>query len=169
MPRIWKKGRGKLGFLQPLLGQWLAETESPIGPMRCSRIFEEVLGGSYIRLQARWEMASATAREQLPESYKSRGPYEEIAIIGVGDDGEVCFWSFTSDGKHSQGAVADVSDLHPEAIGFEAQMPAGLARMAYWPDENGGFIWVVESKNAKGWRRFTEHHYHPLPSSAKLK
>jgi hypothetical protein len=33
------------------------------------------------------------------------------------------------------GAFADVSDIHPEAIGFEAQMPAGLTRMAYWPDE----------------------------------
>jgi len=55
--------------------------------------------------------------------------------------------------------VADVTDLHPEAVGFEAHMPAGFARMAYWP-AGDGFIWVVESKNAKGWRRFVEHHYH---------
>jgi len=58
--------------------------------------------------------------------------------------------------------VADVTDLHPEAVGFEAQMPAGLARMAYWPEEDGGFVWVVESKNAKGWRRFVEHRYRPV-------
>jgi hypothetical protein len=31
--------------------------------------------------------------------------------------------------------------------------------MAYWPDEDGGFVWVVESKNAKGWSRFVEHRY----------
>jgi hypothetical protein len=40
-------------------------------------------------------------------------------------------------------------------------MPAGFSRMAYWPDNGGGFVWVVESKTAKGWRRFTEHHYRP--------
>ncbi|HLW67526.1 MAG TPA: hypothetical protein VKS79_19580 [Gemmataceae bacterium] len=159
MPKLWKKGRGKLGFLQPLLGAWVAHAESPMGPLRCTRSFDEVLGGAYIRLQARWGFANPESKKLLPESYKNRGPYEETALIGVGDKGEVCFWSFTSDGKHSQGKVADVTDLHPEAIGFEAQMPAGLARMAYWPNCEGGFIWVVEAKNAKGWRRFTEHHY----------
>lgn len=69
------------------------------------------------------------------------------------------FWSFTNDGKRSQGRLADVSDIHAEAIGFEAQMPAGLARQAYWPDGDGGVHWMVESKNKKGWHRFTEHHY----------
>ena len=38
----------------------------------------------------------------------------------MGDNGIVCFWSFTSDGKRSQGSLADVTDIHPEAIGFEA-------------------------------------------------
>jgi hypothetical protein len=79
----------------------------------------------------------------------------------VGDGGKVGFWSFTSDGKRSQGTVSDVTDIHPEAIGFEAQMPAGFARMVYWPDDGGGFFWAVESRTAKGWRRFTQHHYHP--------
>ena len=69
------------------------------------------------------------------------------------------FWSFTSDGKRSEGVIADVSDVHPEAIGFEAQMPAGLARTVYWPDQEGGFHWAVESRNKQGWHRFTEHHY----------
>jgi hypothetical protein len=36
-------------------------------------------------------------------------------------------------------------------------MPSGLARMIYWPDEKRGFRWAVESKNKKGWNRFTEH------------
>ncbi|HNO99481.1 MAG TPA: hypothetical protein PKM83_07040, partial [Ferruginibacter sp.] len=65
----------------------------------------------------------------------------------------------TSDGKHSQGTLSDGSDVHPEAICFEALMPAGIARMVYWPNEEGGFNWAVESKNKKGWNRFTQHHY----------
>jgi hypothetical protein len=151
MPKLWKKGRGKLGPFQPLLGQWLAEAESPMGPVRCTRILEETLGGHYLQLKARWEF-----------SMKGKPlVYDELAIIGVDKDKQVCFWSFTSDGKNSQGTIADVTDLHPEAIGFEAVMPAGTARMVYWPEDDGGFRWVVESKNAKGWRRFTDHKYRP--------
>jgi hypothetical protein len=85
--------------------------------------------------------------------------YEEVAVIGPGEGGAVSFWSFTSDGKRSQGTAADVTDIHPEAVGFEAKMPAGLARMVYWPDGEGGFRWAVESRTARGWRRFVEHCY----------
>ncbi len=120
-----------------------------MGPVRCARQFEAVLGGHYLLLTARWEFGPKDTGQV----------YEERALIGVGDGGRVCFWSFTSDGKRSQGAVADVTDLHPEAVGFEADMPAGHARMAYWPAADGGFHWVVESRTKKGWRRFTEHHY----------
>jgi hypothetical protein len=146
----WKKGRGKLGVLDPLLGSWRAQAETPMGPIACSRTFAKTLGGSYIRLVARWEFP--------------QGTYEEVALIGA-PGGEVGFWSFTSDGKRSEGKLADVTDVHPQAIGFEAQRPAGLARMIYWPDGDG-FRWAVESKNAKGWKRFTEHHYHPSPDAA---
>jgi hypothetical protein len=85
--------------------------------------------------------------------------YDEIALLGVGEDKQVHFWSFTSDKKRSEGVLADGTDVHPQAIAFEAQMPAGLARMVYWPDEVEGFRWVVESKTQKGWNRFLEHHY----------
>lgn len=144
----WKRGRGKLGILAPLIGSWKAQANSPMGPIACTRTFTSTLNGAYIQLLARWEMG--------------KGAYQELALIGVNTDGEVTFWSFTSDGKQSSGKLADVSDLHPEAIGFEAQMPAGLARMAYWPDDVEGFHWVVESKTKKGWNRFTQHHYKPL-------
>jgi hypothetical protein len=161
--KAWKKGRGKLGFMQPLLGRWVADAETPIGPVRCTRVFEPVLKGFFIRLDARWEFGAAKAQDQCPDSgVKSTRVYEETALIGVGDDRKVWFWSFTSDGKHSQGTVADVTDLHGEAIGFEAQMPAGFARMVYWPADGDGFFWVVESKTAKGWRRFVQHHYHRM-------
>ena len=117
-----------------------------MGPLRCTREFTKVLGGKYIHLVARWHM--------------KQGVYEEVAIIGV-RDGKLGFWSFTSDGKRSEGTLTNGKDVHPEAIAFEAQMPAGLARMIYWPGGEAGFHWAVEAKNAKGWRRFTEHHYKP--------
>ena len=152
----WKKGRGKLGLFDPLLGIWQAEAKSEMGPFKCKREFKKVLSGKYIQLTTSWEFADYS--------------YDELAIIGVDPDKEVCFWSFTSDGKQSSGKLADVTDLHPEAVGFEAQMPAGIARMAYWPDDEKGFYWVVESKTKKGWHRFVDHHYLPLsltpPSSS---
>ena len=141
----WKRGRGKLGVITPLIGNWQATASASMGPVQCTRTFEPILGGNYVQLTARWEFG--------------KGAYEEIAMIGANSEGKVAFWSFTSDGKNSSGTLADASDIHPEAIGFEAQMPAGLARMVYWPDETDGFRWVVEAKNKKGWKRFTEHHY----------
>jgi hypothetical protein len=165
MARAWKKGRGKLGFMQPLIGRWVTTASTPMGPVRCMRVFAMTLNDSYVRLDASWEFGGAAkkAAESCPDvTVKGTRPYTEMALIGVGDGGKVNFWSFTSDGKRSQGTVADVTDLHKDAIGFEAQMPAGFARMAYWPDDDGGFFWVVESKTKKGWRRFVEHHYQPM-------
>ena len=57
MATAWKKGRGKLGLLQPLLGRWKATAETPMGPMHCTREFTEVLGGKYVELRARWTCA----------------------------------------------------------------------------------------------------------------
>jgi hypothetical protein len=159
---VWQKGRGKLGFMLPLLGHWVADAESPMGPLRCTRAFTSILNGRFIRLEASWKFLSLAKKKSAANSAgQAGGHYEEIALIGAGEKNIVSFWSFTSDGKRSQGIVADVTDLHKEAIGFEAQMPAGLARMAYWPDDDKGFFWAVESKTVKGWKRFVEHHYHP--------
>jgi len=147
----WKKGRGKLGVFQPLLGVWQAEAESDLGLVTCRREFKQVLDGKYLQLIANWKYPS--------------GSYDEIAMIGVNQEKAVCFWSFTSDGKQSIGQLANLSELHPQAIGFEAEMPAGLGRTAYWPDEQEGFRWVVEARTKKGWKRFVEHHYLPVSSS----
>jgi len=140
----WKKGPGKLGVMTPLLGTWKADAMTPMGKVRCTRTFALALGGKYVRLTARWEFG--------------KGAYEEFALYGV-SEGTVSFWSFTSDGKHSEGTIADGSDIHEQAIAFEAEMPAGLARMIFWPHEDEGFCWAVEAKTKKGWRRFTDHHY----------
>lgn len=144
----WKKGRGKLGIFAPLMGQWVAEADSDMGLVKCTREFEKVLSSKYIQLSAHWEYSDKT--------------YDELALIGVNPAKEICFWSFTSDGKQSEGKLVDASDIHADAIAFEANMPAGTARTAYWPGETGGFHWIVEAKTKNGWNRFVEHHYLPI-------
>lgn len=152
----WKKGRGALGPLQPLIGRWIAAPGAP-GPASaatCARVFEP-FGKDYVRLEATWDMGS-------------RGAYREIALFGRDDAGGLAFWSFTSDGKRSQGVVCDGTDVHPQAVAFVAQMPAGTARMIYWPNDTGvdagdGFRFAVENKVKAGWNRFFEHIYRAAP------
>ncbi len=146
--KLWKSARGKLGMFAPLMGNWYAEAHTPLGLAKCTRSFTPILKGAYIQLTVCWEM--------------EKGNYEELAILGANATGEIVFWSFTSDKKNSQGKLADVTDVHPEAIGFVAEMPAGLARMVYWPDDTDGYYWAVESRTQRGWNRFTEHHYRPI-------
>lgn len=148
MSTDWKPGRGLLGPLKPLLGAWRAEAEMNGHRMVCTRSFE-AFGKGWIRLEAVWHMGE-------------RGDYRETALFGAGDDGALGFFSFTNDGKHSVGRLADGSDVHPQAVAFEARMPAGLARMIYWPTEDGpGFRFAVESRNKKGWNRFLLQSYSP--------
>jgi len=144
----WKKGRGRLGVFEPLLGSWRCATDSPRGAISITRDFRKTLGGKYIELQVSW---------RFDESH-----YDELALFGVGDDNKLSFWSFTSDGKRSTGVIVEASDIHPAALAFQATMPAGIARQAYWPDAEEGFHWVVESRTNKGWNRFVEHHYRPI-------
>lgn len=145
----WKKGRGKLGIFDPLLGTWeVVEKSEDRMNVRCVRSFEKTLQGKYIQLKAKWH---------LPKSV-----YEDYTLFGTNSDKAICFWSFQSDGKQAHGQLADTTDVHPQAIGFEAIMPGGLARQVYWPDEKEGFHWVVESKTKKGWNQIVHHHYKPL-------
>lgn len=146
----WKRGRGLLGPMKPLLGTWVAEAAGPgsASTIHCSRRFEPVLGGSRVLLSARWEMGPGRA-------------YEEIALFGADKEGRLGFDSFTSDGKRSEGWASDGSDVHPQAIAFEADMPAGRARSLYWPAEEDGFYFAVESRTRSGWNPFMRHHYRP--------
>lgn len=156
MPVMWKKGRGKLGPMTPLLGNWKAETGTPMGPVSCVRDYVK-FGDAYIRLEAEWLFKAA--KGNTPKTYR------EVCLFGPDNgpqgDGVLSFWSFTSDGKKSQGRLADGTDIHPDAVCFEAQMHAGLARQVFWPDESVGMRWAVESRTKKGWNRFSEHHYRP--------
>lgn len=144
----WKKGRGKLGVFAPLLGTWDVHAQTDMGPVHVTRTFSKTLGDKYIQLQSQWNFKNSS--------------YEELALFGVDKDKTLSFWSFTSDGKHSTGRLADATDIHPLALGFAAQMDAGRARQVYWPDEHEGFYWVVESQTKKGWNRFVTHHYKPV-------
>ncbi|MEL7006724.1 MAG: hypothetical protein AAFN93_28960, partial [Bacteroidota bacterium] len=127
-------------------GQWITnegskEEKNP----ECRRSFEPMLGNKFIKLEVLWKLTTKD--------------YLDHTLIGLNRKKEICFWSFTSDGKNSQGILTDVSDIHPAAIGFVAEMPAGTARQAYWPDEEDGFFWVVESKTKKGWNRFVKQQF----------
>jgi hypothetical protein len=146
--RLWKVGRGTLGPLQPLLGSWEATMESKIGPLSCTRSFTQELGGKFIVLRAAWKLPGKA--------------YEELALFGSSPTGTLAFWSYTSDGKRSEGQRAEAGDIHPECLAFEAEMPAGLARMLYWPEADGGLGFAVESRTKKGWNRFVHHHYHSV-------
>jgi len=148
----WKKGRGLLGPLQPLLGAWrtqAGEGGTPASAMACTRSFTP-FGKGWIRLEAVWQTGPDRA-------------YCETAFFGPAGDGALGFFSFTNDGKSSVGRLADAGDVHPDAIAFEAQMPAGLARMVYWPLDDGapGFFFAVESKTKKGWNRFLKQQFGP--------
>lgn len=120
--------------------------------MVCTRSFR-TFGKGWIRLEAVWHMGE-------------RGDRREAALFGVGDDGALGVFSFNNDGKRSVGRLDDGSDAPPLAIAFEAQMPAGLARMLYWPAEDGDSLrFAVESRNRTGRNRFMLHTYRPRAAS----
>ncbi|MFO1125236.1 MAG: hypothetical protein U1E25_08145 [Methylocystis sp.] len=106
-----------------------------------------MLNGKFIELRAEWR--------------NPNGAYEEIALFGVNRAGVLSFWSFTSDGGQSFGECADALDIHPRCLCFEADMPAGRARMLYWPHEETGFWFAVEARSKKGWKRFLQQHFVP--------
>ncbi len=146
MPKLWQKGRGTLGVFAPLMGEWTTKTKGPDGkPMLVERSFETVLGGKYVEMRVVWHIA--------------KKPYEEICLFGVNKEKQLCFWSFTNDGKQSHGQLDDGTDIHAEALCFSAHMDAGFARQIYWPNTDGSWSWAVESQTKKGWNRFVEHQY----------
>lgn len=151
MVTIWKKGRGRMGPMAPLIGRWKAMAETPMGPVACVRDYQK-FGDLYVRLDAEWLFKSKQA------DMKS---YREVCMFGPDKEGVLTFWSYTSDGKKSCGHLADATDVHPQSVCFEAQMDAGLARQVFWPADAGGMHWIVEARTKKGWSRMAEHHYRP--------
>ena len=153
MIEAWKKGRGKLGPMAPLLGSWKAKADTPMGPVACLRTYQK-FGDGYVKLDAAWQFTAT----QKPARSASK-TYREVAFFGPDKDGVLTFWSYTNDGKKSSGRLANASDMHPQSVCFEAQMDAGLARQVFWPADSGGFHWVIEAKSKKGWTQLADHHY----------
>ena len=155
MAQAWKKGRGKMGPMMPLLGRWKAVAETQMGPVSCVRDYQK-FGDGYVRLEAEWNFKGKGAAAKT---------YREIALFGPDNgpdgDGVLTFWSYTNDGKKSSGKLAEAPDIHPQAVCFEAQMDMGLARQVFWPDDKAGMRWRVEAKTKKGWSNLAEHHYRP--------
>lgn len=133
--------------LKSLIGSWQCESQSQMGKVKCTRIFNEILSNKYIELNCIWDFGSKQ--------------YIEKAVFGFLKE-ELCFWSFTNDGKNSFGKLSKAEDIHENAICFEAEMPAGTARMVYWFEKKDELNWVVESKTKKGWNRFVHHVYYPI-------
>lgn len=150
MATAWKKGRGKLGAMAPLLGRWTARADSPMGPVTCVRDYQP-FGDGYVRLEAEWRVGAKGADK----------PYREVCLFGPDADGVLAFWSYTNDGKKSTGRLSAAPDIHPKAVCFEAQMSAGIARQVFWPADSGGMHWIVEARTKKGWSRLADHHYRP--------
>jgi len=118
----WKTGRGKMGFMKPLLGSWIAVVpDTPMGKVVCKRTYEEILDGKFIKLVADWDIGDG------------KKTYQEVAHYGVNREKTPAFWSFTSDGGTAYGEVADVTEMAEGAKGFVAEMPSGLARFGFWP------------------------------------
>ena len=141
----WKSGRGKMGFMKPLLGSWIAEVpETPMGKVVCKRVYEEILDGKFIKLVADWDIGDG------------KKTYQEIAHYGLNRDKTPTFWSFTSDGGTAYGEVADVTEMDKGAKGFIAEMPSGLARFGFWPSDTG-MIWAADAKTKKGWSSMVRH------------
>lgn len=148
MATVWKKGRGKMGPMAPLLGRWQAKADSPMGPVSCIRDYRK-FGDGYVRLEAEWQFGAKAGDKA----------YREVCLFGPDKDGVLTYWSYTNDGKKSSGRLSEAPDIHKLAVCFEAQMDAGLARQVFWPADDGGMHWIVEARTKKGWSRMAEHHY----------
>ncbi|WP_262694447.1 hypothetical protein [Kordiimonas aquimaris] len=150
----WKQGRGKMGFMQPLLGTWRVEDpDTPMGKVVCVRSYNKILDGKFIRLEANWDIGGGKKK------------YQEIAHYGLSRDKVPTFWSFTSDGGQTIGTFADVEAMHEGAKGFEAEMPAGLARFGFWPTETG-MTWAADAKTKSGWSRMVSHQCERVEATA---
>ena len=140
-------GTSPLSVLDPVIGAWVAEGDTATGTYRCERRFDRVLHSSHVQCVVTWILPGRD--------------HEELAVFGADPAGTLRMWSFTSDGRQSTGRLADAADLPGANVAFEAEMPSGLARFAFWP-EPGGLRFVVEAQAGGGWTRFLEHAYVPL-------
>ena len=148
----WRKGAGALGPMAPLMGNWRTDPPPPdaneASATPCTRTFQP-FGPDWVRLEAVWG--------------EGEDAYREIALFGMDGQETLAFHSFTNDGQRSNANLSDGTDIHPEAVAFEAKMPNGAARVIYWPREDGaaGFRFGVEIKADGVWKRFITQTFGP--------
>ena len=145
-----RNGDATLRSFAPLLDRtWVAEGDGPMGRYTCERRFERVLQRKFVRMTVEWEFDEKT--------------YEEIAMFGRDPrEKRLAFWSFQSDGKNSHGVCVAADDAPEGAVVFEAEMPAGLARMLLWlTDDRSRLRFAVENRTKKGWNRLLEQCHTP--------
>jgi hypothetical protein len=141
--------RDPLVLLDPLLGEWVADGESPVGPYRCRRRFTRVLGDSFVQLDIHWEYASAF--------------FDELTIFGADEVHGLQYRTFDSNGEQSVGHLSAAGGLSEDAMVFESLTPTGRLRMSYWPTGIAGIVvFNVESKSGDRWKRLVEHRYRPV-------
>lgn len=134
--------------MKPLLGRWIHQGAHNGQTVRVERTYE-AWGKGWVRLTAIWTMPGRD--------------YVETAFYGASQDGTLGFYSFTNDGKRSEGRLAEGADVHAQAVAFVAKFPAGTGRMIAWPRGDGqpGFDFAVESQTKKGWNRFLLQRFDP--------
>jgi hypothetical protein len=144
----WQPGKGRLGQLDPLIGTWVAEGDTP-APYRCERRFDRILGGRHVQLVATWTFPDGRS-------------FEELVLFGLDPAGELRMWSFTSDGRQATGQWRDAWDVPRPNVAFETELPTGRTRTAYWPDRRAGGVYhVLERQAGRRWERLVEHFYRP--------
>jgi len=145
----WKYTDGTpLGIFAPLLGTWVAQSDSPKGQVLCTRTFSKILNGHFIEVRADW---------QFPHNR-----YQELALIGLDENRFVTFSTFDSDGQRSAGRLIKPKERHVRAFGFEMEMSHVFTRQVYWPHQETGFQWTVEIHTGGDWQCLVKHHYKPF-------
>ncbi|SDO47989.1 hypothetical protein SAMN04515671_1072 [Nakamurella panacisegetis] len=139
-------GSDPLRLLDPLLGPWVAEGESPVGPYLCRRRFRRILDGRYVQMDTHWEYVSSE--------------FDELTVFGPDETHGLQYWSFSSDGDRSVGHLTSAGGRSDQAVVFESLAPISRFRYSYTPiGASGVIVFVVESRSRTGWIQLLEHHY----------
>jgi len=137
---------GKPSILERLLGQWTSDGNAFGGPAKSVMVWEQTLGGAYVRLTYKIDMAREAGETST---------FEGVAYYRVGQEGEdiLAFWADNTGDLHPIKATRDGDALvaHWGAPGAKQ----GRTRYEILPkDEVAVTDWI---KTAEGWRKFNQN------------
>ena len=144
----WKLTDGTLNIFTPLMGTWVAQSDSPKGAVLCTRTFTKILNGQFIEVRTDWKFP--------------HNSYQELSLIGLDENRFISFWTYDSDGNRAAGRMIKLKQLHPHAFGFEIEIAHGFSRQIYCPHPQTGFEWTVEIHAGNDWQQLLQHHYKPF-------